>query len=484
MEGRTILEILYIIVLVLVCVRIIYETRNTTKTLAYLLLAILVPIIGMLFFFFFGTNYRNRKLYSKKLVDDGGLARKLKEEVFLYSKKTLAESDASVKGNKELAYLLVRDSVSPLTPDNHVRILVNGEEKFPDVLEAMQAAKHHIHIEYYIYEDDEIGKEVENMLVQKVREGVAVRFIYDDYGCRAIRGKLIKRLKANGVQAFPFYKIYFIPFANRINYRNHRKIIVIDGQTAFTGGINISDRYINKEGRKQVYWRDTHLRIDGPGAQYLQYLFICDWNFCADYKLTVDRSLFLPRENFPKKGDKVVQIAASGPDSETPTILFSILQAINLATKEILITSPYFIPSESLLDALVIASLSGISVKLLVPFKSDSVVVNTAAKYFYGDLLRAGVHVYQYKKGFIHAKTMVTDREIAIVGTANMDIRSFDFNFEVNAIVYDTEIAGELADIFYKDIEGAERIDPRAWEKRPFLRQLLEKTARLISPLL
>jgi len=484
MNWLLIYEIAYMVVLILVCLRIVYDTRSTTKTLAYLLFAIFVPFGGMFFYFLFGINYRNKKMYSKKLFENEDLAKKLKEDIYKYSKQTFTESDAAVQSNKELAYMLVKDINSPLTANNSVKILVNGENKFPEVLEALSKAKNHIHIEYYIYEDGEIGREVEKLLIQKVKEGVTVRFIYDDFGSRSIRRNLVHRLRANGVKAFPFFKIYFIAFANRLNYRNHRKIIVVDGITAFVGGINVSDRYINKAGDTKLFWRDTHLRIDGPGVQYLQYLFLCDWNFCANKKLQPDEYFFPHKDSYPVQGNKVVQIASSGPDSAKPTILFSLLQAINLATKEILITSPYFIPGESLLDALIIASLSGVSVKLLMPGISDSFIVNAAAKSYYNDLLDAGVEIYLYNKGFVHAKTMVTDQKVAIVGTANMDFRSFDLNFEVNAIVYDSEIAEQLTEVFYEDLKNAERIAAAAWETRSIYKQMLEKMARLVSPML
>ncbi|HRP58137.1 cardiolipin synthase [Agriterribacter sp.] len=485
MNWLLIAEIVYFIILVMVCLRIIYDTRSTTKTLAYLLLAIFVPFGGMLFYFSFGINYRKRKMYSKKLTADDDLSAKLREDVFRYSKHTFEHSDPEVQSNRELALMLVKDSLSPLTAGNEVKLLVNGEQKFPEVLDAIQRARNHIHIEYYIYEDDKTGNAIADALIRKAGEGVTVRFIYDDFGSRAIRKKLVRRLKAAGVHAFPFHKILFIALANRLNYRNHRKIIVIDGGTAFVGGINVSDRYINAAGQPNaLFWRDTHLRIDGPGALYLQYLFLCDWNFCASHKLQPD-ALFFPRPSaHPFKDSKVVQIAASGPDSDTPTVLFSLLQAINLAAKEILITTPYFIPGESLLDALMVAALGGVSVKLLVPGISDSVLVNAAARSYYDDLLKAGVEIYLYKKGFVHAKTLVSDKKIAIVGTANMDYRSFDLNFEVNAIVYDSGVAGELAGVFYEDILTAEKIDPVAWENRPLWKQMFEKTARLVSPLL
>ncbi|MDP4130611.1 MAG: cardiolipin synthase [Bacteroidota bacterium] len=485
MDWWLLYEILYALTLIFVCMRIINDTHTINKTLSYLLFAAFVPFFGMIFYFIFGINYRKRKIYSKKLTENEDLANKIKADIYQYSKQTFNESDASVQSNKELAVMLLKDTFSPLTSHNSVKLLLNGENKFPEVLQTLKAAKHHIHIEYYIYEDDEIGREIGNVLIEKAKEGVDVRFIYDDFGSRSIRKRLVPAMKAAGVKAFPFFEIYFIPFANRLNYRNHRKIIVIDGHTAFVGGINISDRYINHpKNKKRLFWRDTHLRIDGPGVQYLQYLFLCDWNFCSDLKLQPDTRLFPPRNSFPALDDKVVQIAASGPDSESPSILYSILKAINLATKEILISTPYFIPGEGLIDALVIASLSGITVKLLVPDKSDSLLVNSAAKSYYKYLLQKGVEIYRYKKGFLHAKTLVADRKIAIVGTANMDFRSFDLNFEVNAIVYDKEIAHQLSAVFFEDLKDAEKMDIVAWNKRPLYKKWAEKMARLVSPLL
>lgn len=478
-------EIVYLLILIVVCLRIIYDTRSNTKSLAYLLFAIFVPFFGMLFYFFFGINYRSRSMYSKKLTTNDETAKKLKDDIYHYSKQTFNQSDAAIQSNKELVIMILKDSMSPLTSNNSVKLLINGENKFQELFKALEEAKNHIHLEYFIYEDDEIGNKIAAILVQKARQGVAVRFIYDDFGSRSIRKKLVPFLRDNNVKAFPFFKISFIPFANRINYRNHRKIIVIDGDTAFVGGINVSDKYINNDQEpEKLYWRDTHLRIDGPGVQYLQYLFLCDWNFCANKKLVPDEYFFPSPRSIAEDDDKVVQIAASGPDSRTPTVLYSVLQAINLATKEILITTPYFIPGESLLDALIIASLSGVSVKLLVPGVSDSRLVNAAAHSYYSDLLKSGVEIYLYQKGFIHAKTMVTDQKIAMVGTANMDFRSFDLNFEVNAIVYDKGIATQLAQVFYNDLQHAEKIDRAAWDDRPLMRQLLQKAARLVSPLL
>ncbi len=480
-----ILEIIYLLILFLVCIRIIYDTRNNTKTLAYLLFAIFAPFIGMAFYFLFGINYRNRKMYSKKLINNHTIAAKLKGYIHQYSLETFNQSDATVKNYKELANMLLTESTSPLTSDNEVTLLLNGENKFPELIRALKAAKQHIHIEYYIVEDDETGKEIESVLIQKAGEGVQVRFIYDDYGSRSIRKTLVPRLRNAGIKAYPFFKVRFITLANRLNYRNHRKIVVIDGKTGFLGGINISDRYVNTTERaNKVFWRDTHLRLDGPAVQYLQYLFLCDWNFCADAPLEPDNLLFPPLSSIPKLGNKIVQIAASGPDSETPIILYSIIQAINLASKEILISTPYFVPNESLLDALRIASLGGLKIKIILPLKSDSSIVDLAVQSYYNELLSVGIEIYRYQKGFMHAKTIVFDGQLAMVGTSNMDIRSFDLNFEVNAIVYDKEIAEKLQETFYDDLKDSVRVDTLDWGNRTAIRKLTEKAFRLISPLL
>ena len=290
-----------------------------------------------------------------------------------------------------------------------------------------------------------------------------------------------RRLKDAGVEVYPFQKIMFYLLANRLNYRNHRKIIVIDGQTAFTGGINVSNKYINDK-NNQLYWRDTHLRIDGPGVFYLQYLFFTDWNFCSGKKVKPSAEHFAAESKYAE--NTIVQVVASGPDSAQPAVLFSILQAINLAKKEILITTPYFIPGDTILDALKIAALSGITVKLLVPGVSDSRLVNAAGRSYYGELLAAGVEIYLYEKGFVHAKTMITDSSLSIIGTANMDMRSFELNFEVNAIVYDQKISRQLRSTFFDDLTDAKKIDAKKWNSRPAYKQLPEKLARLFSPVM
>lgn len=479
--GENIIWLIYLAVLVVICLRIIYETRSANKALAYLLFAIFIPVIGIVFYLLFGVNYWRKKLYAKKMSEDEKILDQLKNDISLYNEESVQLQQLVDADNIELAAMLIKDLHSPLTRKNSVKLLVNGEQKFPEVMKVLQEAKHHIHLEYYIYEQDEIGTAIIELLIQKAKEGVQVRFIYDDFGSPSIKKKIEKRMKEAGMEVNPFHKVHFYLLANRLNFRNHRKIIVVDGQTGFVGGINVSDKYINNK-KNKLFWRDTHLRIDGPGVYYLQYLFISSWNFCCPHSLKAEQLHFVP--NKVSKEDIYVQVAASGPDSSEPSVLFSILQAIYLAKQELLITTPYFIPGDSILEALRVAALSGLSVKLLVPGICDSKFVNAASKSNYNDLLQAGVEIYLYQKGFVHAKTLVADGKLSIIGTANMDYRSFELNFEVNAIIYDQKFAEEMRTVFFDDLKHTEKIDPERWYKRSVYEQFPEKIARLFSPIM
>lgn len=471
----------YLVVLLLVCLRVLFETHSSTKTLAYLLFCILIPVIGIVFYLTFGINYWKLKLYSKKAVADEKLLQQLKKNIAQYEASVVKAPEASVTYHAELASMLIKDLKSPLTANNKVKLLLNGEEKFPELMSCLDNAKHHIHLEYYIFEQDEIGSAVIGLLIKKAKEGVVVRFIYDDFGSPGIKRKVEKRMQEAGIEIHPFSKVHFYLLANRINYRNHRKIVIIDGQTAFTGGINVSDKYINNKAGK-LFWRDTHLRIDGPGVYYLQYLFLSDWNFCCGSSLEAEDLHFA--KPVIQQEDTYVQVVGSGPDSEQPYVLFSILQAIYLAKEEILITTPYFIPGDNIVDALRIAASSGLSVKLLVPGKSDSRLVNAASKANYAALLKAGVEIYLYQKGFVHAKTMVADGKLSMIGTSNMDHRSFELNFEVNAIVYDVPFSQQLRHVFFEDIKDAKKINEMLWNNRSFYARLADRIGRLFSPAL
>ncbi len=478
-------EIIYFLIIIVVCGRVIYDTQSTTKTLAYLLAVIFLPFIGVIIYFSFGINYRKRKIYTKKIFNDLERKSEIQKQILQDSDTIFSTGLESLENYKKLALLILNQTLSSISSNNEVSLLLNGENKFPKVFEALKNAKNHIHIEYYIFNADKIGCQLIDLLIEKAQEGIKVRFIYDDFGSREIRKIQVPRLIAAGVEAFPFYKIKLISFANRLNYRNHRKIIVVDGTLGFVGGINVSDKYINSsEGKNILYWRDTHLMIQGSAVRTLQYVFLGDWNYCSGTPLIPDSNFFPKESDLKSNSGKIVQIAASGPDSDTPLIEQTIMQAINLAKEEILITTPYFIPGKSLLASITLAAYSGTKIKLLVPGISDSRLVDFAARSYYSRLLKAGVEIYCYQKGFVHAKTMVVDKQLAMVGTANMDIRSFDLNFEVNAIVYDEELATELAEVFYDDLQSATKIDSENWKKRSTGIQLLEKVVGLFSPLM
>lgn len=484
MKWVLLFEIVYVVVILLVVFRVLLDTRSGVKALAYILFIIIIPFVGMFFYLFFGVNYRKRKLYSRKIVEDDVLRQEILNRTQTYSEKVLHSGLLSLE-HLNMARFIQNTSTSPLTGNNSVKLLLNGEQKFPVLLEALENAKSHIHLEYYIYENDKTGNSIADMLIKKAQEGIEVRFMYDDFGSHGLGKSFIKRLEESGVQTAPFYKIKWYTFASQLNYRNHRKVIVIDGKKSFIGGVNISDRYRNETLEKgDLYWRDTHLMVDGPASFYLQYLFLCDWNFSAKNKFHYKPDYF---PNYPDNieiREELVQIVSSGPDSKLPVIFYSMMKAIGSAKKQVLMATPYFIPGESLMDSLIIAAKSGIEIILLIPGVSDSMFVNSAARSYYTELLRQGVRIFEYQKGFVHAKVMIVDDVLSVVGSANLDYRSFDLNFEVNAMLYSKSVTEELKKSFYNDLENSREINSTDWLNRPKYIHLYEKTLRLFAPIL
>ncbi len=464
-------------------VRIIIDTNNSAKTMAYILLVFLIPVGGAIIYFSFGVNYRRRKLFSKKIIANEALFLKIEDQLAAISLETLQEQHPNIAGKDELIRLLLKDTKAPLSY-NKVKLLINGEQKFEQVIASIRKATLFIHIEYYIFEDDDIGNKIITLLKEKARQGVTVRFIYDDFGSHGLSNDTIDEMREAGIEAFPFYEVKFYLLANRLNYRDHRKIIIVDGHTGFTGGINVSDKYINDGDPEKLYWRDTHIMIEGPAVNSLQYHFIANWNFCADEKLEINRvffpNLFEHREGY----DDLVQVVAGGPDYPSSGIMLSFFTAIATAKESIYITSPYFIPNESIYDALKVAALSGKDVRLLVPGISDSRIVNAAARSYFKDLMACGVRIFLYQKGFVHAKTLVADDNLSIIGSANMDGRSFEMNFEINAIVYSKEICASLKENFLNDTGFSVELSLPYWEKRRWWQELTDDVARLLSPLL
>lgn len=483
-HWSTLLLAIYYLIVFAVCCIVIYNTKSPAKASAYLLLVTFLPVAGIFVYFSFGFNYRKREIYSKKIIRDDNLLHQVIRAINDNSIKILNENSAVFGNFDRVARMILKNENSLVSDNNKIDLLINGEQKFPRLKEDLQQAKHNIHLEYYIYEDDIIGNEIAAILIQKAAEGVNVRFVYDAFGSSGIK-KLAGRLRANGVEVYPFYKIIFSLLANRVNNRNHRKIVVIDGRIGYVGGINISDKYSNERRlENDLYWRDMSIRIEGTGVYNLQYTFLSDWNFASGQSLQPEEAFFpagLNRENF---GDKIVQTVVSGADSKIPSIMLSMAQCIAISRKEVFLTSPYFIPDETILNAIKVASLSGVDVKVLVPGISDSRIVNAASSSYYKELLESGVEVYRYQKGFVHAKTMVCDSQLSMVGSANMDFRSFDLNFEANAIIYDPELSGVLREQFLKDLEDAEKIDPYQWRRRSKMEKFKERLVRLAAPLM
>ncbi|KMQ64838.1 hypothetical protein ACM46_11495 [Chryseobacterium angstadtii] len=472
------LEVLYLLGIIFLSGKIIMDTRNTSKTLAYLMLIIFLPIVGIIIYFVFGVNYRKNKFYTFKIERNEQVYQAVSNYIRKTHDKTLETHKEVIDPFLTTVNFLYKAGHSPLSEGNHAEVLINGEGKFEKVFEVLEKAAHHIHLEYYIYDNDEIGNRLADLLIRKAAEGVVIRFLYDDMGSGKIGRNLLKRLKNGGVEVSPVNKITFRLLANRVNYRDHRKIIIVDGAEVFTGGINVSDKYINPNSHQ--YWRDVHLYMKGEAAFYFQFLFFSNWIFATEKIPEISPLYFTGKK---ENGTSLIQTAASGPDTK-PSIMLSTASAVLSAKKRIYIVTPYFIPVETVLNAIKQAAISGVDVRLMVPKSGDSVIVNAAAYSYYEELLESNVRVFFYTKGFIHAKTMIIDDLFSSVGTANMDVRSQELNFEVNALVFDEKINGKLQDLFHEDMKDCEEIFLDSWKKRPGYKVFFEHMARLLSPLI
>ena len=469
---------LYYVAIFFVVIGILLENRNPLKTHSYLLLLLLLPILGIIIYLFFGQNIRKRKIFAKKLLINQAFGEQYFQD--RVNEVEINEVLPPSLNQYERVVRFLRKDLSPLTKNNEVTILKNGEEKFPEVFKAIEQARHHIHLEYYIYEEDDIGHQMADLLIKKAKQGVSVRLIVDGVGSLSLSKSFFNKLKSGGVQLVEFMPVLFPSFTSKINYRNHRKIIVVDGMVGFTGGINISDRYINN-GKHSTFWRDTHVKIEGEAVKTLQFLFILNWQFVTQEEILPESNFF---PEFTPKGSHWVQINASGPHWELASIMDSFFLAINSANQKVRIATPYFIPTESILDAITTAAQSDIKVELIIPKDSDSWIVKSASRSYVRQLLDAGVNVYFYDKGFMHAKVIIIDDNFASVGSANMDYRSFDLNHEVNAYFYDKAIVAELIQEFEIDKTDSDLVELERWQGRKLWPKLKESVCRLLAPLL
>jgi cardiolipin synthase A/B len=474
-----ILNVIYLGTAIIVAFTVILDNRNPTKTISWVVVLFVLPIVGLIIYFLVGKNHRKEKIFSRKGLEDFERIRDFSDNQIIELQDKADLDNPKVISKLPIINLLLRNSKALLTTRNKVQILNNGKQTFTSIISELKKAKHHIHLEFYIIDDDKIGNEIREILIAKALEGVKVRMIYDDVGCWKLSKKFLKSLENAGVELYPFMKVR-IPFlANRINYRNHRKIIVIDGRVGFVGGVNVADRYIY--GNEDIpFWRDTHMKIEGEAVNSLQVVFLIDWYFVSD-QIINDKYCF-PKTRI--KNTQLVQITASGPDSDWASIMQAYFYAISTAGDYIYIANPYFIPNESILTALKTVALSGVDVRMIIPGKADSFLAYNGTMSYVEELLEAGIRVFYYQKGFIHSKILIVDDVFASVGTANMDIRSFDDNFEVNALIYDVDLSIELKNYFLNDLSNCFEANLELHRKRNFKRRFVESFARIFSPLL
>lgn len=464
---------------VLIAILIILENRNPSRSIAWLLVLLVFPVLGFILYIFIGRNMRKKRKVKRHLQDSDAVEL---NSVIENQLKILREPEHKVHQNitshKRLVNLVLNNSSAPFTINNRSRVLTNGEETFAAILDSISRAQKHIHLEYYIVKPDNIGRKIQQLLIEKARQGVEVRLLYDAVGGRKLKAEYLQPLKSAGVEIAVYLPVKFPFFRSRINYRNHRKIIVIDGTVGFVGGLNIGDEYLGHG--KLGFWRDTHIKLEGESVYSLQRIFLHDWHFATREKIMSPK--YFPE--MPAFGSQPIQITASGPDSEWASILQSHFTAIVSARERVYIASPYFVPDESILMALKTAALSGVDVRLILPNKPDHYSVFWASMSYIQEVIEAGVNVYLYQKGFMHAKVLLVDGVVASVGTTNMDLRSFNLNFEVNALIYDKDVVKRLEDDFSRDIKDSKLIIYEEWINRGFWTRFKESSARLLSPML
>lgn len=465
-----ILEILYALTIISVVIVVISENRNPIKTLSWVMVLVFLPFVGLIWYLVFGQDFTKKQVITKRMYSK--LKKRPLDEVGPLEEFAYPQEHAS------LIRLLKNLDHTPLLGGNDVRFYTHAAEKFEDLLRDIENAKQHIHVEYYVFEGDNIGRKVRDALIRKSLEGIEVRVIYDSFGSRKTPKAFFEEFRKAGIEAEPFLKVALPKITSRLNFRNHRKIIVIDGQIGYVGGINIADRYI--DGFKWGTWRDTHVRIEGKGVQGLQSIFLIDWFF-------VSQTLITSRKYFPELpvyGSISMQTVNSGPFREEREISHGILQAIYDAQKSIFIQTPYFIPPESMIEALQAAAIRGLDVRLIISKKSDVPLVQMASRSFVKEMLESGVKVYMYEKGFLHSKLMVFDDSLTLIGSVNFDSRSFEHNFEVEAFIYDHDVAEKAMDIIVEDQRFSQVVSLREWMRRPMRLRFIESLMRLFAPLL
>ncbi|WP_120188471.1 cardiolipin synthase [Ammoniphilus oxalaticus] len=470
-----ILSVLFFVNIFFGIVIIFFERRNSGATWAWLMVLVFLPIVGFVLYLIFGKNLSRKKMFKWVGKEKIGIKEQITDQIESIKQGTFPFQHDDCSTRKEQIYMHLVDDGALFTEDNEVKIFTDGREKFDALLHDIEQATNHVHIQYYIIREDGLGRRLVEALTNKAKQGVETKLLYDYMGSRKITSSFFKAYREAGGRTEAFF-----PYLH-LNYRNHRKLVIIDGAIGYVGGFNVGDEYLGLD-PKFGYWRDTHLRTEGKIVHALQTRFILDWNQASRRNKLTYQPRFFPDPQ--PAGNVSAQIVSSGPDTEQQQIKNGYVKMIFSAKQYVYLQTPYFIPDDTLLDALKIAALSGVDTRIMIPNKPDHPFVYWATLSNAGELLKAGVKVYLYEKGFIHAKMVVADDAIASVGTANIDPRSFRLNFEVNAFLYDGETASALRKTFEDDMLDSKELTVEDYENRSMFTKFKESVSRLLSPIL
>lgn len=468
-----VLTVLYVLTVLATIVVVLSENRNPVKSMAWVLVLLLLPVVGLLIYLTFGRSLKGMSLISRSDLRE---LRRLSE----YSEENTSQDLELSDSSRQLISLVNKLANPHLFTGNDIKLFTSGQDKFAALLRDIEAAQDYVHVQYFIIENDTVGSQLIGLLKRKAQEGVQVRVLYDYVGSFYMRPRVLKEMRQAGIEVHPFLEVTPANVAFRINWRNHRKIVVIDGKIGYMGGMNIADRYVTGD-KKWHAWRDTHLRIAGEAVAALQYSFAIDWNFTTRKLLT---SPTKHHHTLPDHGGYIMQMMSSGPTNRWNNISIVFLRAISLSTQRIYIQTPYFLPSEPLLKALQSAALSGVDVRLMIPRRPDSLMLRLATGSYIKECLLAGMKIYFYEPTVMHAKVVIVDDEFVTTGSTNFDSRSFEHNFEFNTLIYSKQFNKMMCDTFEADMNQCTRVSMSKWKKRPLMQKALESVIRLISPIL
>lgn len=471
---------IYVINFFLAMTIIFLERKNPSATLAWLLTLLFLPGLGFILYFIFSQNLTRRKIFKLKVIESKIQERLIREQLKKLDNDELEFVEEGNSYYKPSIRMHLLNSGAYFSQDNDVQIFSDGRDKVHDLLTEIKKARKHIHINYYILRKDNLGLEILEALKEKSEQGVEVRLLLDSVGSRQFNNAFLSEYESEFFKYAFFFESRFSIFNFKLNYRNHRKLVIIDGQIGYIGGFNLGDEYLGED-KRFGYWRDTHLKIRGTAVHTMQIRFLLDWRTASKEDISISRA-FLPEPEII--GNTGIQIVSSGPDTDQEQIKLGYIKIINSAKKTVHIQTPYFIPDESIMEALRIAIASGVEVSLMIPNKPDHPFVYWATYSYAGELLKAGGKVFTYEHGFLHAKTIVADGKIASVGTANFDVRSFKLNFEVNAFIYSGEVSSELNRKFRNDTFLSYELTKELYYERPTIIKFKESIARLLSPIL